>query len=286
MNIAFKIVERSANHPIFTVIAGLSSIVSLLWLIYEKLTDGYGITIPLIIFIVSIVLTTVISLYAFTIKPDDRAMRKLANVTFDINRIYSNELNTHFSGEHPNTDISSLIESERNALSAVCQRVSSMFSVLTGKECIVTIKLISTDGPNKMFAHTYIRSIARSERDDRNMQKYDINTGANTAFDIALMPRSGNPPHFHSSNLLKERGYTNQRPDWSRYYKSTIVVPIGFVTRNSKSSTNTLGFLCIDTKSINVLNDDSHVLFMSSFATQMYNFMSLMRSQHSILVDY
>lgn len=130
--------------------------------------------------------------------------------------------------------------------------------------------------------------MSRSER-DRDERTFEVGTGRNTAFDESLVVRAdGAPSHFFSGDLNKERDYCNERQDYGRHYKSAIVVPIRSIDRDKKGTGaefTLIGFLCIDTKSRNRLNDGYHVQILTSLAEQMYNYISLMRGRYTVNVE-
>jgi hypothetical protein len=148
----------------------------------------------------------------------------------------------------------------------------------------VTVKLI-TQVDGKTFCATHERSEENCPRDIAKPRQFELNTGANTAFDKALMYANGMISHFHSDDLTKEEAYRNQRDHWSDFYQNTIVVPIRFVDLaklGNKDASSDIGFLCVDTLSPNRLNNTWHVELLAAFADQMYNFMSLMRGEYQL----
>ena len=281
MNIAIKTIENISYSPIFTIIAGLSSIISIVWLAYEKLLTDNSLYLPITYVIVSIILLTIVLIFTIKVRYENRALRQLGSIFHDVNKIYRNELREVFTGE-PITSPKDLVKIEETVLKAVCQRIRNGMSELIGAKCMVTIKLITKDDANKKYATTYIRSLEKSNRDRDEMAEYIIATGVNTAFDQALKLRPDRPPHFYSPNLKKEKEYYNQRQRYEKHYRSTIVVPIRCKIDNDAPSTDDIGFLCIDTKSINRLNGGYHVNLMSAFSAQMYNYMSLMRGSYKV----
>ena len=193
-----------------------------------------------------------------------------------------------FSSENPHTNLNDLLEKEKQVLHAICQRIENIYSRVIHRDCLVTIKLVVKEADGKHFAHTYVRSLDKCIRDEPTRIKYEIGSGQNTAFDTAIQKRpNGIPSHFFSANLAKEKDYCNQRQHFSNFYNSTIVVPIRGINKGRENTDNEfdmVGFLCVDTRSKNRLNDGYHLQMLSSLAGQMYNFMSLMRGKYTVLV--
>lgn len=88
---------------------------------------------------------------------------------------------------------------------------------------------------------------------------------------------------------MKDEGeqYKNQRQEYPRFYRSAIVVPFRGHNKGREGTDqeyDLVGYLCVDTKSVNWLNDGYHLQIMMSLANQMYNFMSLMRGKYTVAV--
>jgi len=141
---------------------------------------------------------------------------------------------------------------------------------------------------SKYYAHTYVRSQELSKRDSSEKLKFVVGTGDNNGFDKTLSNRSdGLPLHFYSPDLQKESDYSNQRQHFYRHYRSTLVVPICGENKGKEGTPDQfdrVGFLCVDTLSINRLNNGYHLYMLSALANQMYNFMSLMRGKYTVFV--
>jgi len=285
MSMGSKVIEKAAYNPYFTVIASLSSIFGLVWIVYEKLNKSDDLLVPIAVFVISVVFLLIISVYSIKVRAENQSIRDIGKTYYDVNKMYRNELKKVFSGEAIVTNPDDLIKIEEEVLRAVCQRIRNTFNGLIGKNCMVTIKLITMEEEHK-YAQTYVRSLEKCKRDGDEIVEYDIGTGENTSFDQALEIRKDKPSHFFSPNLTKEKNkYYNQRQHYERHYRSTIVVPIRCKDSENSVITDDIGFLCIDTKSTNRLNGGYHVYLLSSFAAQMYNFMSLMRGNYLVLVD-
>ena len=89
------------------------------------------------------------------------------------------------------------------------------------------------------------------------------------------------------NTCTQEKTYRNQRDHWSDFYQNVIIVPIRSVDilklgNKEKDASNDIGFLCVDTQSINRLNNTWHLELLAAFADQMYNFMSLMRGEYQL----
>lgn len=288
MKVATSKLHVIANNPWFVTFAGSASIVSFIWFMYEKLSSKPYLLSGAILFL-SLFFLFGGYVYSIKVRTENIALREIAGIFNQINHIYRDTLRDMFSGEQPTTDPNDLLVEERKTLLSVCQRVSYIFNRVVGHECMVTIKLL-TEENNKKYAHTYVRSLEKSERDKPTMLKFEVGTGENTAFDEAVRPRTDDKPsHYYSSDLSKEikKGYSNQRQHFQRFYRSTIVVPIRGRNKGKEGTDDEydmVGYLCVDTKSVNRLKNDFRLQMLSSLSGQMYNFMSLMRGKYTVMV--
>lgn len=231
--------------------------------------------------------------YSVKVRTENIALRGLSREFFEINQIYQSTMQQTFLVENPVTDQEALIKTEKEMLEAVCQRISNIFEMVIGRKCMVTIKLITYE-KNKCYAHTYVRNLKASVRDMPERIKYVVGDEQNTGFEAALKHRNdGRQPHFHSSDLEREPGYQNQRSDFKRHYRNVLVVPIrepAFEkerrqdTQGMQNDQTLIGFLCVDTLSVNRINNGFHLVMLSALASQMYTFMCFMRGRYKVLV--
>lgn len=285
-------IERKAHNvaanPWFIVLGTLCSILSFFWVFYEEINDKLSVLavvslgFSLVVFLAGVV-------YSLTVRSENKALKKVSETFSDINHVYRDALFGVFGSENPVTDLDTLIELEKDILKSVCQRIGQIFSILIGVECMATVKMIVRESDERIYAQTHVRSVDNHKRDTPERKKYSINTGENTAFDEALKKRAdGGLSYFWSTDLTKEgENYANQRLHYSKYYRSTIVVPIRGHNKDREGHLDEfdlIGFLCIDTKSTNRLKNGYHIHIMTSLAGQMYNFMSLMRGKYTVFV--
>ncbi|MEM5553265.1 hypothetical protein WNY63_21405 [Pseudoalteromonas neustonica] len=286
MKVSTKKIDLIVFSPWYVLISGLCSILGFLWFLYDKYIGEA--TFASSVFLVSAL--TVLSigyLYSIRVRLDNIALRQTTETYGEINELYRDALSVFFSGENPITCPKNLVEEEKRILFSVCQRIENIFARVINRECTVTIKLLVEEN-NKIYAETMTRSVSQSIRDTSNSVRYEVNTGANTAFDEAIRNKVGKKPaHFYSPNLKKLDGYRNQRQNYIEFYKSVLVVPIrgrNVSEKNTAGEFDYIGFLCIDTKSTNRLNNNDHLNLLMSFANQMYNFSSLMRGRYTVFV--
>lgn len=287
MNIGVKAVEKVAYNPWFAVFSGLASICGLLWVAYDKIILGTIDKNALILFLISLAFLSITLLFSIKLRIENRALQKFYSTFHSVNHLYRDELRKVFHEDSAISNRQDLLAIEKEVLSAVCQRIRNGFSeLLGGRDIMMTIKLIIPSESEGKMALTYVRSVEKSERDETDQMKYIVGTGKNTAFDEALKITQHSPSHYYSANLPKESNYSNERQGYEHFYRSTIVVPIRAKVKKGKSyTTDDIGFLTIDTKSINRLNGGYHVQIMNAFADQIYNFMSLMRGNYLVIVD-
>lgn len=282
--------NRIATDPWYLVVSGLSTITSFIWFAYDENRNATPEPFSSVALVAALVLLILGYVYSAKVRAENIALRGISEEFFEINQIYRDKLRQMFCSDAPVTDPVELLAEEELALKAVCQRISNIFGRITNRKCTVTIKLVTVED-RKCYAHTYVRNEDLCPRDSVERIRYSVGTGDNTGFDVALARRpNGLPPHFFSPDLTvleKQQGYLNQRPHYFRYYRSTLVVPIQGLKEEgvtSQSEADLIGFLSIDTLSINRLNSGYHLYMLSALASQMYNFMSLMRGKYTVFV--
>ncbi|MEW8525173.1 MAG: hypothetical protein AB2552_19180 [Candidatus Thiodiazotropha endolucinida] len=288
MKLVTKHAHALSGNPWFIIIGTISSISAFLWYMYDKALNYPTVLSGIYLFAsVSILLVGVI--YSIKVRSENYALRKIAETFNEINHIYRDTLREMFGGDDPVTNPVDLLVEEERALRSVCQRVENIFSRVINRDCMVTIKLNVKEDDGRYFTYTYVRSLDNSKRDKPIRRRYEVGTGANTGFDVAIQKRvDSNPSHFYSPDLTKEHGYSNERQHFEKCYRSTIVVPIRGVNKGMEGTDlefDMIGYLCVDTKSTHRLNDGYHLQMMSSLAVQMYNFMSLMRGRYTVFVE-
>lgn len=281
--------NRIATDPWFLVATGTASIAAFIWFLYEQPTSTpSAIFSPVLYF--TLALLTVGYVYSVKIRAENIALRGISEEFFEINQIYREKLRELFNSDDPVTNAVELLDEEELALKAICQRIGNIYSRITNRKCMVTVKLVTIEN-EQCYAHTYVRNQELCPRDSLERIRYSVGTGDNTGFDVALAKRpNGLPPHFYSPDLQRmerQNEYFNQRPHYYRHYRSTLVVPIRGSRIGKESSErefDLIGFLCVDTLSINRLNNGYHLYMLSALASQMYNFMSLMRGRYTVVV--
>ena len=291
MNIAAKKVHEIVQNPWLNLIITIITIISFGYLLYDKSHKEASESlswIPLVIFTISICIFSGFSFYSLRVKKSLSDFNQIPHHLHRINHVYRDSLSRicgNHEGEESIINESVLKQEQLTTLTSVCDHISDIFERLIGKECQVAIKLLNQD-EDGFFCETYTRSRGISERDSVPPKKFRVLTGQNTAFDRALLVNAGTKPsHFWSPDLGKEKDYHNQRQKYLDCYKSAIVVPIRYIIpekRGQKDGTDDIGFLCVDTKSKNRLNDGSHVECVASFADQMYNYISIMSKSYCL----
>ena len=285
MDKGVKRIENTLSHPITIFSATFCTIGSFVYLVYDKISNLYPSNYSITIFILSISFFILVHLLTVRVQNQNNALKDIAKIMHEINHIYRDKLYEVFHSENPIDSSTKLINHEKETLKAVLERVSMMFTSLTGRKCTATVKIIVLDDGGKLYCHTYVRSIEKSPRDTNPPEKFEVGTGKNTAFDRALLNSLDNPSHFYSPDLSKEDEYNNERQNYKKFYISTIVVPVRYCPNNSAKQPDVMGFLCIDTIARNRLNNREHLHLLSAIADQMYNFTSLMRGKYSVLLD-
>jgi len=226
MNLPAKVAHQVARSSVLTALATISSIVSLAIFLYQSYISQSTSLSATLFFVVLVSVFIAFCLYSLRIREENRSLQDIAENFREINGIYRDKLYKLFFGDNPVQDQQTLVVEERATISAVCQRIAQIYFKIIGKECVVTVKVL-TKNNNRLYATTYARSVSNSERDKTMPQQFEVGTGQNTTFDQALMPNTvGKISHFYSGDLKKHQNYNNQRQEYWRQYQSAIVVPI------------------------------------------------------------
>ena len=210
-------------------------------------------------------------IYSINIRVENIILRKIAEDFYEINRIYRSKLMLSLSADRTVSSHEARLKEEAATLRAVAQRISRIFTRVTGRHCVTTIKLVTEQNDN-YFVRTYVRSEDLSLRDLSEHPNYELNSKKNTAFSAACRPRSdGLPRHFFSNDLRFAANYNDQRQHFLRYYRSILTVPIqglGLDDSSESSESDIIGFLTVDTMSVNRLNNNYHAFMLAALASQ------------------
>ncbi len=287
MNIPAKLAHKFAKNDYVTALSLIVSFVSFGVVMRDILMGTTPKVSSIIIMIVALLFFAAINLYSLRVRGDNQNLEEIAKYFREINSNYRETLFTSFWGKSESLSIDDRLLAEKNTLKAVCQNIARIFSkLLYGKECTVTVKLLTKEDDGISYATTYVRNHESSERDVDDHGKYEVNTGRNSGLDQALKNSpAGKLSCFHSADLSKEKDYTNQRSDYLNWYKSTIVVPIRCPLKRGEREPQNYGFLTVDTMTRHRLNNGHHVVMLSSLAEQMFNFMALMRGDYHIAAE-
>jgi len=272
-------IDSFATNPYIVITASISSIGGFAWLLYEKVQENS--TIPFaILAIILCLIFAIIAFFALMLHKENAKLKSIASTFTDINYLYKASLKSVLKCEKEYTKEDLMFE-EKSVLGAVCQRIEDIFTTVINRKCMVTVKLLIEEDEKK-YAYTYTRSKDKCQRDQQGLiKKYLIGPSHNTGFSEAITKKSASEIRYYfSPDLTKEKNYFNERQKYTDHYRSVLVVPIAAINQDSIDTDrelDLLGFLCVDTKSINRLNDNYHLFILSSLASQMYNYMTFMR---------
>lgn len=285
MDVFSQRLNEVAKNPWFVVVTNISTLIAFIWLVYDK-TQTSSTIFPVVFFTISSIFLLISYFYSIMVRQENIALQDISETFYEINQIYRDKLQSVFAENAPVDNPGDLIAEERKALIGVCQRVESIFNRIIDRNCMVTIKLIVRNGESH-YAQTYVRSQEMCLRDQEERLEFVLLNGENTALDAALKKSNGRKPsHFYSPDLEKEPNYSNQRPDFRRFYRSALVVPIRAISNRDAANDKyeSIGFLCLDTLSVRRLNNGFHLFMLAALASQMYNFISLMRGKYRVRV--
>lgn len=291
MDLLASKVTRASNNPwlvFVSMVAGIAGLVVTIVLgIWPNLLQSlkYPNLVYYSVIVVTVLLMIFFTVQIFEMSRNTKASRYSYSKIHEINHTYRDALARTIlhANDHPTDTILDHVNREVDTLSIVVQKIALIYRELSGRPCMVTIKVCDKrETPEACF------SIARSEkhtvRDTIGEQKFSVTE--NTAFVEARKPNESGVSHFFSPDLIdleKKNSYKNPRENWQQLYKSCIVVPIRYNKQTDTNQCREIGFLCVDTKARHRLNGTYHVELLAAFADQMYNFLNLSRA--SLLND-
>lgn len=287
MNIPAKLAHQFVKNNYVTALSLIVSFISFGVVMRDILKDVTPTVGSIAIMVASLLFFAAVNFYSLRIRADNQILEEIAKHFREINSNYRETLFSSFWGIPQTTPMDDRLLAEKKTLKSICQIIARIFSkMLYGRECTVTVKLLTEEDNGISYATTYVRNHETSERDVDDHGKYEVNSGRNTGLDQALKNSpAGKLSYFHSADLSKETEYRNQREDYLNCYKSTIVVPIRCPLKRGERSAQNYGFLTIDTMTRHRLNNGHHVVLLSSLAEQMFNFMALMRGDYKIAME-
>lgn len=181
-------------------------------------------------------------------------------------------------------------------LEKLCNHLSVGFRQVKGHRCGVCIKIISYGSKKRPKARTLCRddhSNKSQMRPSGNVDNTDHWLDMNTDFDFILksVEDHTNALYYLGKDLPLIEGYQNTRLhayawppkrtpiinrwfrlwNWPLQYRSTLVVPLLPLDSNSHSKEMVRGFLCIDSPSRKVFNEQQDVEILRGIADGLYS---------------
>lgn len=173
-----------------------------------------------------------------------------------------------------------LTRTEKEATAKVLRIISDQFRMLINRDVVTTLWLHDPSTNSYIEQETSANGVD-ADRPFRELERYHLNR--NSIF-CHNRKKKGRCCHYFTADLSESQesaeGYHDQRPNYQEYYKSLLCVPIRFrveTDAGGKTEEDLLGFLQVDTKSRNRLNDREHLYLLAAYADQLYNFLSLVR---------
>lgn len=173
-----------------------------------------------------------------------------------------------------------LTKTEKEATAKVLRIISDQFRLLINRDVVATLWIHDPSSDAFIEQETSANGVD-ADRPFRELERY--RPKLNSIF-CHNRKKKGRCCHYYSADIAEsadsEDGYHDERPNYLEYYKSLLCVPIRFrveTDAGGKIEEDLLGFLQVDTKSRNRLNDKEHLYLLAAYADQLYNFLSLVR---------
>lgn len=204
MNIPAKLAHRFVRNNYVTALSLLVSFVSFGIVMSDVLSDRTPKVGAILGLVAALIFFVVTHLYSLRVRADNQNLQEIAKYFREINTIYRETLFSCFWERVQALSLDERLSAEKSTLKSVCQSIARIFTrLLYGKECMVTVKLLTDEDDGISYATTYIRNQESSERDIGDRRKYEVNTGRNSGLDQALKNK---PPGELSYFILQTSG--------------------------------------------------------------------------------
>lgn len=190
-----------------------------------------------------------------------------------------------------------LTENTRRFIQSALDSLCIIMNSITGEKICACIKLLENNENTKYDINknnAKVFTFCRSANSDTNRKANDkmhegILISDNTDFYDILDEQSLNTnSYFYQTDLLQydkdlrklDKQYKNSTPNYEKYYRGTIVVPIRISRKildneENKDGYNVIGFLCVDSLSTNAFRNTNfdkscNSKIVKSFAAEIY----------------
>ena len=183
-----------------------------------------------------------------------------------------------------------------NTLDSLC----SIFNILTRQEVSACIKIIEPSN-NLEYLTAKVKTFCRSKNSDSRRFQYDNDSTRNetiicknTDFNSIVQPGKTvscfykrDLEAYQKQHQDTDDEYLNSNPEWKKYYKATIVVPIRIANKRnanveSQDSYTILGFLCIDSLSTHAFEESQEKYYtriVKAYAALLYSVLDVYKNK-------
>ncbi len=213
---------------------------------------------------------------------DKNTLRKIYDQSPNMHNIFHCLRDGYVDVKENDYDLELIVAKTRETILHVLDNITNILKSTTNIECAACIKLF---GPKKngefgpLITLSRDTSSAQVRNDKDGIKTYDIYN--NTAFHKIIQT---DDRYFYSSDLstLGEL-YDNERTDWKEHYLCTAVVPIrgSLPTQAGSTLLDYVGFLCIDTKTANGIEEKPTVYLLACVADSLYLILQKYREAHA-----
>lgn len=260
----------------FTVASFLLSIViPLITLIFSHF-NGFNLTIVQFIVVFMLLLATlIVGIRALKYRNLANDRMKITSETY--HNLLHNARNVYFHVMHQHKTkqltVSLLTDTYKAELQNVLDSLCGIMESFTKRDISACIKLIEYSNQTRRTGRNRdevvsndirLSTFCRSTNSDSGRSEYEVANKRpivlkeNTDF-FEIISTENTKNYFYQGNLPKYadelhklgKAYNNTNPDWSRYYRSTIVVPIRIEFKllyhqKKNDAYHVIGFLCVD----------------------------------------
>lgn len=279
MNDASKLADLISKHPLNVYATAIITVVQFgAWAL--STTEKMPLTVPQAIIVHTSLFTLCLAIVGvYKLVKQNQAYKSTFDNIHELNHLYRQTLAGTTaklipvdSNNHERIN-NVLLSAERDTLRSAVRIISGIFNKLTSRDTTTTIWLFDNE-TNVCNEYISCKDNENALRKKSSRETYDVSE--NDAFSNCK-EAEGKCCHFLASNLKKLRKrkrYKDQRTNNGEFYQAILTVPIRYVHENNE---NRIGYLQIDQKAANYLNNVEHLFILAACADQMYNFLSIIR---------
>jgi hypothetical protein len=279
MNAFSKVTDNVVKYPLVALAATIGGIFPVVQFALEKasnLPHTYTFTTTAILSggFLCVAIYSIVKLTS-----ENRAHKDTYSYLHELNHLYRQKLagtsakllSIDSNDRQRKTDL--LLSVERETIKDAVRLISGIFNKLTNRDTTTTIWLYDS-ATRQATEYISCKDGINSQRERQKREYYDIDENVYLSNCQNL---DGKCCHYFGPNLKKLRkkgNWKDERPSNDELYQAILTVPIRYIQNGDE---NKIGYLQVDQKSTNHINNNDHLFILAACADQLYNFFSIVR---------